>query len=171
MGKYRRLHGKALTVVVVGTITATRTVPWAVAAWDHDVGTGARAGFHFVVYAVLLAAAAVTFLVWLREVRRNVARAGWPAADRWPPKRVVDDVWRASHPERRTSGLVTAWWVSLFVAGLLTGVGLAWERGPVGALVVTFAAAAGATAIFLTLFVVRRISLMQEDAGLARAKA
>lgn len=169
MAKYRRLHGTALTVCVLGTIAATRTVPWAVAAWDYDVGTGTRAGFHFVVYALLLAATAVVFAVWLREVRRNVARAGWPVVSVWSLKRIVDDVWRASHPARRRSTLVAAWWGSLPVACVLTGLGLAWDRGLEGALLITAAAAAGPTAIFLTLFVVRRISLMQEDAGLARA--
>lgn len=89
----------------------------------------------------------VVFLVWLFVAASNAHRwgavlrqssgwavAGWfvPVLNLWRPKQMLDDVWRASMPGVRPSTdlrrlprplLVTGWWVTYLLAGVLPAVG------------------------------------------------
>ncbi|MGW6460320.1 DUF4328 domain-containing protein, partial [Streptomyces sp. NPDC055078] len=82
---------------------------------------------------------ALTFLVWLSRVRHNARAlsgqppryawpwvwAGWivPVANLWVPRGIVADVHRASAPGEPLPRAVNWWW-GLWLAGMLSGVGL-----------------------------------------------
>ena len=85
--------------------------------------------------AVMVLAAAVVFLVWLRRARINSgplrrhryspgwAIGGWfiPVANLWIPYQVVSDVWQASTPQRPApSGVLNAWWTTLLIGGFIS---------------------------------------------------
>ncbi|MDX6315070.1 MAG: hypothetical protein QOF44_4534 [Streptomyces sp.] len=111
--------------------------------WTGNL-TGIRSG--------LLVLTAWVFLLWLRRAR-TVAEAlspeghrhrfGWvvgawliPVVQYFLPKRIINDVWAASCPAdrvRRTSVLLTSWWLFLVVAVTYTGWGWNHSRNARGA--------------------------------------
>ncbi|MFE2639859.1 DUF4328 domain-containing protein [Streptomyces scopuliridis] len=88
---------------------------------------------------VATALCAIAFLAWLPRVRDNARAlsgqppryawpwvyAGWivPVLNLWVPRGIVADVHRASAPGERLPRAVNWWW-GLWVAGMLSGVGL-----------------------------------------------
>ncbi|MGW8851880.1 DUF4328 domain-containing protein [Streptomyces xiamenensis] len=79
--------------------------------------------------ALAMLATAVVFIMWFYRVRVNAevfdpygqrmkrgwAVGGWlvPIVNFWFPKKIANDIWRASAPggERQGTGVLTAWWV------------------------------------------------------------
>lgn len=88
---------------------------------------------------IVTALCVVTFLLWLLRVRENAlvlsgsppryglpwVYAGWivPLANLWVPRGIVVDVHRASAPGERLPRVVNWWW-GLWIAGMLSGLGL-----------------------------------------------
>jgi hypothetical protein len=88
---------------------------------------------------------AIAFLAWLLRVRDNVrvlsgqppryagpwVYAGWivPVANLWVPRAIVADAFRESAPDRRIPRSVNWWW-GLWLAGMLSGVGLMYTASP-----------------------------------------
>ncbi|MFF3735704.1 DUF4328 domain-containing protein [Streptomyces sp. NPDC002476] len=107
----------------------------------HRPLTGLEDAYHIV--SVLGDAAtllcAVAFLVWLARVRNNTrvlsgqapryawpwVYAGWivPVVNLWVPRGIVVDVHQKSAPGERLPRVVNWWW-GLWLAGMLSGVGL-----------------------------------------------
>jgi hypothetical protein len=96
-------------------------------------------------YGIATAAAAVAFVVWLRQVRRNAERFtkahhrhgrgsliwSWlvPIVNLWFPKQIVDDIVAASLPQtdphadelpRRRLSVVQVWWITWVASSLIT---------------------------------------------------
>jgi predicted membrane-bound dolichyl-phosphate-mannose-protein mannosyltransferase len=95
-------------------------------------------------YLIASVAAAVAFILWLRQVRQNAERFtkarhrhargaliwGWlvPVANFWIPKRIVDDIVAASLPQtdphtdelpRRRLRVVQVWWMTWIASSLI----------------------------------------------------
>ncbi|RKN45692.1 DUF4328 domain-containing protein [Streptomyces hoynatensis] len=91
---------------------------------------------------LVLIATGVVFLVWFHRTRVNAevfapaghrmsrgwSIGGWftPVVNLWFPKRIANDIWRASTPWGRHPGLglVTGWWVLWLCFSLTQGAGL-----------------------------------------------
>lgn len=152
-------------------------------SWEPEVNVPLMA-----VFVVALAAAAVTFISWLRQVRANAEMfcraphrngrgwviAGWfvPVVSLWYPKQIVDDVVAASSPRtsphadrlpEETSGIVLVWWAAWIGSTVLD---LAAPRTPdnpaAGDLLATagFSIASAVLSVVAAVYAVRVIRLV-----------
>ncbi|UUN29809.1 DUF4328 domain-containing protein [Streptomyces sp. FIT100] len=142
------------------------------AAFESGMWVGNLTGLRLLAFLLT----GIVFLRWLWQMRVNAEalapgghrmKRGWttgawliPIVCFFLPKRIINDIWAASSPPdrpRRTSGLLTSWWL-LFVAAQLVAYPSP-SQGP-GSAEMTGAAlyvAAGA----LCIGVVRRLASMQ----------
>ncbi|CAL9556565.1 hypothetical protein SUDANB171_04530 [Streptomyces sp. enrichment culture] len=90
-----------------------------------------------ILQTMAMLATAVVFIMWFYRVRVNAevfdpygqrmkrgwAVGGWlvPIVNFWFPKKIANDIWRASAPggERQGTGVLTAWWVLWLITALL----------------------------------------------------
>lgn len=144
-----------------------------------------------VVQLVSLTATVVVYLVWFYRVRINAevfdpfghemgrAWTGWgwfvPLVNLWFPRRIMLNIWDASRPagSRTSHGLVNAWW-AMWISTLVVGrAGFVSYReaetaadlyGAAGE--VLFADVTGLVAAVLAVFVVLRLTRMQNEKAL-----
>lgn len=162
---------------------------------NHRPLTSLEDAYHLVstVGDIATVLCAVTFLLWLSQVRDN-ARAlsgqrlryagpwvylGWvvPIANLWVPRGIVAEVYRAGRPDARLPWTVNVWW-GLWLVGALSGAGLMYADskddviarayGDVTPLLVADTAVVGA-AVACAL-VVRAVTDAQDSRGDAGAR-
>ncbi len=134
---------------------------WSVLTWSRRSGTlGASLPADSAEVVLLLLRGSLTtltalaFISWLYVAASNAERsgahlrhgAGWaigawfvPLFNLWRPRRILEEVWRASSPGVppgvdlscvRSSGVVTFWWLSYLLSSALPGLGVSSAIAP-----------------------------------------
>jgi hypothetical protein len=166
-----------------------------VAVADVEAGEN-RSAVAAVAQAVAFLATAIAFIVWFRRAYRNTAglgatgmryKPGWsigawfvPILALFRPKRIANDIWRASDPElphratgwhaNKVHGLVHWWWAVWIVANVVSNIStnlyLAAETLSEQLLASSMAIAANVVFVVtaaLAILVVRAITIRQEQ--------
>ncbi|GLZ29485.1 hypothetical protein Lesp02_16750 [Lentzea sp. NBRC 105346] len=176
----------AATSVLIGLFCLSEVL-WVGYLWA-GVDPSKSSGVLVISLALVQVTAGVSFVWWTQDARHNVATAhhryhrawiwwGWlvPVVWFWIPKRIIDDIWRASDPtgSRR---LVTWWWTAWIVLYLPPVVDLVFESNRPGDLTgIAWINTAGLVimivAAVLAIKVVWRITAMQTARSEAPAPA